>query len=311
MNKGRKGCQLQATNFFEKLSSWREESNIQFSNILNSHGSLIHEGIKDLVKENSILQEELSVIKNERSGLLKTVDNLNDEIRQLRTNTRPLREPKEDLQDIPEGKRSKKEIIEVQGQELRSIETNDHEAMEDYVEMSEQDIQEQNKCPQSESDTVNVICHDNDLANQGVHDIRNYPLDLETPDGQKQKTDETRMAADQKIKEVPLPLKMMYQCDVCGYNYSKWGNLKRHESSVHKLENKTFICEICPDTFKTQGGLEVHKNSRHRLAYDKKFECNLCPYKAFYSGELKKHIKIKHVSIYPNMQGNVKKHTSH
>ena len=83
---------------FEKLTSLREESHRQFSDIINSHGGSISDGINDLFAEVSNLQDELSVVRKERNVLLETVDNLNGEIRQLNsklTMAHSLPEPEE------------------------------------------------------------------------------------------------------------------------------------------------------------------------------------------------------------------------
>ena len=111
-----------------------------------------------------------------------------------------------------------------------------------------------------------------------------------------ERVDETRVAKDKKKKkEVPLPLKKMYQCDVCNYTNSNKAHLNLHKRNVHRVENKTFICESCPDTFTTWGGLQCHINWKHK--FDQKYECNLCPYKAVYRGHLQAHIKKLHKQI--------------
>ena len=83
MSEVKKDCRDEARVVFEKLNSWREESNRQFSDIINSHCSSIDRGITDLVSEVSCLQDKLSVTRKERNVLLGTVANLNGEIRQL------------------------------------------------------------------------------------------------------------------------------------------------------------------------------------------------------------------------------------
>ena len=106
-----------------------------------------------------------------------------------------------------------------------------------------------------------------------------------------QERGETRLATDKK-KEVPLQLKKMYQCDLCGYTTSH-KSLKQHKNTVHNKEGNTkFICESCPFTCKSSAGLEIHKNWRHRD--DKKYECDICPYKSTIKRELWNHIKKLH-----------------
>ena len=68
--------------FLEKLSAWRDESHKEFSNIINIHSSVINKGVNDLVEEVSDLKVKLSDVTKERDGLLETVHNLSNEIRQ-------------------------------------------------------------------------------------------------------------------------------------------------------------------------------------------------------------------------------------
>ena len=83
MDQMSKVCQSEVKVVFEKLSSLREETSRQVSNIIESHSNSISRGIEDMVKGVSNLQAELSVIRKERNTLLDTIVNLNGEIRQL------------------------------------------------------------------------------------------------------------------------------------------------------------------------------------------------------------------------------------
>ena len=51
----------QVGHFIEKLSEWREESQKEFSKIINSHSGSINEGMNCLVQEVSDLEQKLSV----------------------------------------------------------------------------------------------------------------------------------------------------------------------------------------------------------------------------------------------------------
>ena len=79
----RSDCQVEAKDLFAKLSTLREESYRQFSDIISCHQSNISDGIRGLTEEVNGLQSELSVVRKEKSVLLETVDSLNGEIRQL------------------------------------------------------------------------------------------------------------------------------------------------------------------------------------------------------------------------------------
>ena len=82
---GQKGCLIRARDLFLELGSWRDESQKQFSNIVNSHNTNIIKGINDLVAEIHGLQSHLSITTNEKNDLIETVKNLSDEIRLLKS----------------------------------------------------------------------------------------------------------------------------------------------------------------------------------------------------------------------------------
>ena len=83
MTSGQTNCQNQVRVLIQKLSSWRDESHRQMSNIVSSQSRSIDKGFNDLVEEFSDLQAQVSVLRKERTVLLETVDNLNNEIRQM------------------------------------------------------------------------------------------------------------------------------------------------------------------------------------------------------------------------------------
>ena len=66
-------CQSEVKYLLEKLSSWKEETNKQLSNIINSHTSNINKSVNDLADEVCNLQTKLSIITKERDDLLGNV----------------------------------------------------------------------------------------------------------------------------------------------------------------------------------------------------------------------------------------------
>ena len=91
---GDQDWQTEVWNLFKNLNSWQEESNNQFSNIINSYDKSIKKGIGELAQEvcdlktqlseaTKVYRENYTTITDERNVLLETVKNLNDEIRQL------------------------------------------------------------------------------------------------------------------------------------------------------------------------------------------------------------------------------------
>ena len=82
-----KNYQLDMGQLFTNLHSWGQHSqkefaalmlhsHAEFSNIINSQGTIMGKNIGNLVEEVSNLKEQLSVITQERDDLLETVESL-------------------------------------------------------------------------------------------------------------------------------------------------------------------------------------------------------------------------------------------
>ena len=84
-----KGSKIEVGNLFNKLSSWskeREESQKQLSNIICSYNTIVTQGINDMaegLRGFSDMQAQLLAVTDERDSLLATVNNLNDEVKEL------------------------------------------------------------------------------------------------------------------------------------------------------------------------------------------------------------------------------------
>ena len=76
--------QHQVRNLFEKLRSWREVSQKEFSIIVDMYSNSITKSTNDLIGEVGDLKVQLSAIKKENNNLLETVNNVSAENRQLR-----------------------------------------------------------------------------------------------------------------------------------------------------------------------------------------------------------------------------------
>ena len=82
VSKGLNDTEGEVRNFFKKLSSWKEESQRELSDIVNDFFN-INMGIKDLIDEVCDLKTQLSLKTEECNDLLVTVDKLKGEIRHL------------------------------------------------------------------------------------------------------------------------------------------------------------------------------------------------------------------------------------
>ena len=78
-------CLSEVRNVFEKLNSWKKQSQRQFTSIIDSHNVSITKGVSGLIEEVVDLRAELSIIKKEKNILIDTVDSLNNEISQLKS----------------------------------------------------------------------------------------------------------------------------------------------------------------------------------------------------------------------------------
>ena len=83
VSKGLDDTQSEVRDLFKKLTSFKEESQRQLSDIINGCTYNISEGIKNLVEEVCDLKTQLSLTAKERDDLLETVDKLNGEIRHM------------------------------------------------------------------------------------------------------------------------------------------------------------------------------------------------------------------------------------
>ena len=84
VDESKRYCQSEVKYFLQQLGSWREESNKQFSNIIDSHTNIINKDINDLAEEVGDLKTRLAVITQERNNLLKYVKKLRGENRNLK-----------------------------------------------------------------------------------------------------------------------------------------------------------------------------------------------------------------------------------
>ena len=84
VDESKRYCQSEVRYLLQQLGSWREESNKQFSNIIDSHTNIINKDIKDLAEAVGDLKTRLGVITQEKNNLLKYVKKLRGENRNLK-----------------------------------------------------------------------------------------------------------------------------------------------------------------------------------------------------------------------------------
>ena len=72
-------------NLFTKLTSWIRSSQREFDNIIDPYTYSITSAFNDLVNENNKLQDKLSIAIKDRDILLRSVDVLSDELKELKS----------------------------------------------------------------------------------------------------------------------------------------------------------------------------------------------------------------------------------
>ena len=85
---------------FKNLSAWKEESQNQILNAINSYDKSMRDTIFHLVQEVYGLKTQLSITTREKSALIDTVNKLNVEIMELKATVSiadPLMEPMDNM----------------------------------------------------------------------------------------------------------------------------------------------------------------------------------------------------------------------
>ena len=283
---GKKDCQREVGNLFDKLGSWRDESHKQISDIINFHSSSINKGINDLVKEVGDLQAELSVTKKERNVLLDTVENLNGEIRHLSAKlpvTQPLPEPEDNLSpDVREEAISDTTEHYIERPRIESETAKEEECL-DYGDIFDENDQQQIlKSPENTSE--DFVCSECNFVfstqeNLTIHLKNVHPKLNEVSTGQSVH----KMGGKQ------------FKCDQCPHTTSRKESLKRHIEVVHD-KIKSHVCGECGYAFSRKDNLKTHRNMVHQMG-EKIFKCDKCPYTSYLNSTLKAHIKGVHDKI--------------
>ena len=288
MGKGQKDYKTKVRDMFEKLRSFREETNRQISDIINSHSSSISEGIDDLAKEVGDLQSELDVVRNERNVLLQTVNHLNCEIRQLNEKLQVSPENGEDQnQDIltEETKSSSQE-----NQESLIIHDSEEvcggEDLSDDMENSEANMVDSTQdkvygLDQEQTDTLgwftnntaqpDLVCTECNLPFSSTEHLithmRNVHIKIEAGEGSQGGTGQSTELSKQTRSDATEvdPPKMTFICGKCFYTTNRKDHLNEHIARVHKNTRNNAGKKINP---KTNG--MAHRDPERRKAQNLK-----------------------------------------
>ena len=302
MTMARNDCQSEVRVVFEKLDLWKEDSQKQFSNIIDSHSNSLTKGVNDLVIKVSNLQNDLLSIKMERNVLLQTVDKLNGEIRELNTMLTmapPSPEHEENItQDTQEDNsevRVPNMLEELDGPGVQ-IEIDTEDISIDNGDKADTDIQNLNECP------LNYPYHINDTPLNGL----NHENIIEDIQKHKDLNEDTSDISVEKKMEHRKMKKVHAVCIECKVSFSTNESLQIHLENVHsnfdESEIKDKELEKKSKTVEEKDSPQQGISSDHRLPYQKcmmkeKQKCQQCPYETSYYGRMKIHVNDVHEKV--------------
>ena len=245
--------QIELRNLFDKLRSWREESQREFSNIIVNHSSSINQGINSLIEEVCNLKEKLLIITSERNDLLETVDNLSGQNQELFAKLRTvqlLRKPEENYDlDTKDGHSLKVETRDKYPGRTRKIkeEGGDEEGCVDYEDFTE--LPEEKDCFEdsysyegADVDVNNTDQLDEDLIEERNRKnrmkIRNFHEKISFLSGRFY-----TFKADKTWKGTSC-ISLSFTCVPCGKEIScstsAYSNLRRHMDRKHNYLIKEY-----------------------------------------------------------------------
>ena len=328
----KKDCQMEAEVLFSKLSSLREESYKQFSNIIQCHSISISEGIRDLTDKVCGLQTELAVVRKEKSVLLETVDNLNGEIRQLNAKFQSVTLTMEKLDIVKEELQYEETSENMQSpQQIILTSTNDDPVVADQAikdereymlhknvtselsSLDEENVREADKvrdiptseqaagdkiaCPECKfefSTTSNLQIHLRNVHPELDNDVSlaSRQSDHQNFQSPRNQFENSKYAGVRKRSSMPEKTES-YVCEDCGYTTNRKYELKRHRISVHKIGEARFKCNICSYMTSYSGNFKTHMASVHKTEVAK-FKCSICSYKTYIRGNFKRHKDKRH-----------------
>ena len=235
----------EATDLFQNLWSWKEESNKHFSTIAKSYCNNIDNRIRALVEEVEGLKAELSDMRQEKTALLETIDDLDGEIEQLNAKLRASSGPGyylnksnsgEEIQDSPECDIKIPEITSHVKDSLFIVPTNGDEVT-DYVETDLVDAKE----VQEMKDGVGML-------DQHQKEEKSRPIIRKK---QRNHFDKPGINGRTKAKRYKA-------CHLCEFSAMCKGNLDYHMTSVHKIGKPMLKCKGCPYQNPSKGNLKRH-----------------------------------------------------
>ena len=240
---GKEKCQSEVKHLLEKLISWREESNRQFSDIIDSHTSNINKGINDLAEEVCDLRAKLYIITKERNDLLENVDKLSSENKQLRGAihvVQSLADPQESNHGV--GSRNNQERPRLGCDQEQHIDSSE-------IEDSTDEQEDENP---TDTQRISIGSTYNECTN--ADEINDIEIKDEALD-------------DGEIDEIR------------GMDHAQEEQVSGNENNLTCLKNtqhlENHICPECSRVFSTGGNLRIHQIFHHPPNIHQKLELEL------------------------------------
>ena len=283
LTEGQRAFQSQLKDLINNLSSWRDESHRQISNIISSHSRTVDKGINDIFLEISDLQAQVTDLIKEKKALLETVNILNNEIRQISVKllsaepeTSEFNGSLEDVIDI------KEECIEpptIQSELNEGKNSTDNESnLEEGTTFTTQG--DKSVKDDGVSKGANISTHGRGLEKLAEFEQGSF----KTP---------SVKALDRDIRNTRKN-KSIHACKECGYATShSRSQLMRHYDAIHSKGDKRHKCEICPYSSAEKPRLKKHILSVHTVG--EKNKCAYCPHSSADKYNLKRHIEQVHM----------------
>ena len=303
-------CQDEVRDLFEKLSSWRDESEKQITGMINSHSSSISKGISDLTKEVCDLQAELIAIRKERNVLLDTIENLNDEIKHL--NKKSCRTPPSTKSE-DNSAHSHNISLDETSPDLEIPDTTEYITEELNVQcetIKEEHLYEGNISYQDAN--VDFDCSECNLPFSCEENLKLHLENLHSKldltevcqglnDAMKDQSEESIFENDSKYqRESQLKIaENEFKCRKCPYTAPNISRLKQHFKGVHD-RIKDHVCGICGYATPHKVNLTKHNIMQHGIG-EKKYKCKQCSVRVPFRSDLVRHIKNVHDKIKDNV----------
>ena len=266
--------------FFEQLRIWREESEKEFANFMQSHSGSISNTINDLVKEVSDLKMELSLIKIERNELLGIVHKPSNDIRQ-RSEELADPQPLLEIERIPD---------KVTQEKYAKISTINSETGDpDNINFNgTADFTEENHCQDE---------------NVGKKNRKEMDINLTPTKSLHNESKISNSTVDENSHVCPegnFPITTSKKLGINLENVHPELELIKNRESIQEKGDKMFKYEQCPYESVNSGHSEKNTLTKHIKAMHENISnhvCGECGNAFVQKGHLKQHIKVVHKNI--------------